>query len=1330
MSRSASAGVPEGNSDPRLAAVRASAESWINKLIDLSRRNNLLFFRDLKTGTLDLSGAPPEVLDDLFSGRSVRISQLLGSGDGTRASAQLRSIWDRAVLNREEKGLETLFMARGMATWRPADGGRPPEAPLVLLPLSMQFEARGTADVVLSRAGDLQVNPVLCHALRQEFGVVLDPEELLTAGDDEDDLQVPMQEVSEKLHFACSTVPDFAISGRAVIGNFSFQKMAMVKDLRDSGDQLAESVVVSAVAGVASARVSIGAAAHSPNPREFDAVPAENEFLVLDADASQQAVVTAALMGQTGVIHGPPGTGKSQTIANLIGECSARGKRVLFVAEKRAALEVVLDRLTRLGLAHLALDLHGADLSRREVMEHISDSLQTTLNALPPDTSIHSTFESARLRLTGHVERMHAKRAPSGESVFQLQGELLRLPETAKTTLRFRGARLEALTSDKARRAEELLTELMAFEDLLTGANPSAWLKATRQDALSLQGCLDQARSLTSEVLPVLQESLSRAAKEGGVVAPRTFTGCTEYVGILERLTEISRRYRAGFLNENVALLTRSLEPGRKVWSRIWHFLVDSDYKNARRRLLEARSTKVSIPTLLNELDEIRSLNLRYRSLTGSSAPPKIPSHLSALSERLEGARQCLSAVREVLALAPPDDLAEIAAFTERVVSEASVATRIPRMNEVVSELDALGLLPLVEELRRSGRQASSWTQVFRMAWLSSCLEKAQMSEPALAGFDGRVHDKFSSDFRRLDKERIGVAIARVKRAHAERLVAKMNEFPQQAALIRHEGAKKRQIMPLRKLFEQAPDVLTALHPCWMASPLSVSQLLPPGEHFDLVLFDEASQVLPYDAISALMRAKHAVVAGDRHQLPPTTFFAAAEEDEEEAGSAIGTEGFESLLDVFHAFAPTWPLDWHYRSRDESLIAFSNRHIYQDRLVTFPSSQRDPSVNHVQVPWEPGKDGQEESAGAEVEQVVDLILNHAETRPGETLGVITMGIKHMRRVEAKLEAVRRTRPELDAFFSPERKERFFVKNLERVQGDERDAIILSVGSGRNASGEPSYRFGPLLYEGGERRLNVAITRARNTMTIVSSFGHVDMDPKRSSSKGAELLRLYLEYASSGGKLLGQTEHATVAPNAFELDVQEALESRGLKVIPQWGTSSYRIDMVVCHPTEPGRFVLAIECDGATYHSAPTARDRDRLRQQHLEALGWHFCRIWSTDWFTRKDAELQRVLKVYEASRVAPAPPSRRGSAERPALTTVRPLAPRPQKPVIGSGRKIHEFNVSELIAIVRWIKSDGLLRTDDDLIDEAVKNLGFKRRGKRIEDALGEAVRRERTAS
>ena len=1314
--------------DLDLAAVRKASEAWISRLIDLSRRNNLLYFRDLKTGTLDLTAASPDAMDDLFGGSLVPIERMLPSADGIHLAALMKAILERAVVNREERGLETLFLARGMATWRPSDGGRPPEAPLVLLPLAVQFGGPGNPKFVLSRSGDLQVNPVLCHALKQEFRIVLDPDSLLAAGDD-DDLRASMQAVSEKIHFACSAITDFAVTAKTVVGNFSFQKMAMVRDLQESVDRLRASCIVSAVAGVASARNEVSAAAHSPDPREFDSVPAENEFLVLDADASQQAVVTASLMGQSGVIQGPPGTGKSQTIANLIAECSARGKRVLFVAEKRAALEVVLDRLTRLGLGHLALDLHGADVSRREVMEHISDSLYTSLQALPPDTSIHGTFESARARLTGHAERLHLKRSPSGKSVFQLQSELLRFPDTAKTSFRIRGGFLEAIDDVRILQAEELLTELAAFEDILTGTNPSPWLKAVRQDAGSLQECLDEARRLALETIPVLQEALTRTASEAGVPPARTLTGSSEFVRLLQGIASIEGRYVAGFLNENLDAYVRALGPARSIWARVWHTLTDSSYRNAKKQVLEHRLTPAPAHALLKELGELLGLFQRYRTLTAARTSPRVPTGLEALAVAVERATKGVTAVRRVLATAPVDDLAEIAAFAERVLSDPVTPLRLPRLNQLLSGLESCGLRPLVEELRRSGQPAASWAQVCRMAWLASCLDRVLLEEPALAGFDGRTHDRFSADFRRLDRERIGVAVGRVRRAHAERLVATMNAFPDQANLIKHEGAKKRRIMPLRNLFERAPNVLTSLHPCWMASPLSVSQLLPPGEYFDVVLFDEASQVLPHDAISALMRAKHAVVAGDRHQLPPTTFFAATEDDEEETGDTAGTEGFESLLDVFHAFAPTWTLDWHYRSRDETLIAFSNKHIYADRLITFPSAQSDSSVSHVPVAWTPGADGQEDSPGAEVEQVVALILRHAETQPDETLGVISMGIKHSRRIEAKLEAARRERPDLDGFFSPERKERFFVKNLERVQGDERDVIILSIGYGRDSAGKLPYRFGPLLYEGGERRLNVAITRARNSMTVVSSFSHLDMDPQRSTARGVELLRLYLEYASSGGKNLGQTAQVVVAPNSFEVDVQEALESRGLKVLPQWGSSRYRIDLVVCHPSEPGRFVLAIECDGASYHSAPTARDRDRLRQQHLEALGWRFCRIWSTDWFMRKEAEVERVIRAYEASLALPAPAGRRSSSERSAFAPVRPVAPRPQRPVVGLGRKIQDFSQGELTAIVRWIKSDGLLRTDDDLIDEAIKCLGFKRRGKRIEDALWDAVRREKAA-
>src|SRR3989442_4641830 len=330
------------------------------------------------------------------------------------------------------------------------------------------------------------------------------------------------------------------------------------------------------------------------------------------------------------------------------------------------------------------------------------------------------------------------------------------------------------------------------------------------------------------------------------------------------------------------------------------------------------------------------------------------------------------------------------------------------------------------------------------------------------------------------------------------------------------------------------------------------------------------------------------------------------------------------------SFLGKWSLTWHYRSRDEALIAFSNRYIYNDRLITFPGPGRLSSISHVLVPGLLERDGEEDSSSNEVQHVVDLVLEHATTRPDETLGVIAMGIRHANRVYAAIEEARLLRPDLDDFFDPNRHERFFVKNIERVQGDERDAIILTVGYGKDRSGKSPYRFGPLNMEGGERRLNVAVTRARNRLALVSSFDHHDMDPTRSNKRGVELLRLYIQYAASNGSNLGDRGHTDISLNDFEADVCDTLTAKGMALLPQWGASSYRIDMVAMHPQRPGRFVLALECDGATYHSVPTARDRDRLRQQHLEALGWRFYRIWPTDWFMRREDEINRAIASYQ----------------------------------------------------------------------------------------------------
>ena len=283
------------------------------------------------------------------------------------------------------------------------------------------------------------------------------------------------------------------------------------------------------------------------------------------------------------------------------------------------------------------------------------------------------------------------------------------------------------------------------------------------------------------------------------------------------------------------------------------------------------------------------------------------------------------------------------------------------------------------------------------------------------------------------------------------------------------------------------------------------------------------------------------------------------------------------------------------------------------------------------APWQPGADTN--SPAPEVDAVVDLILEHARERPEESLGVITMGIRHRDRIEERLRDRLRQDPELAAelagFFDESREERFFVKNLERVQGDERDAIILSIGYGKNARGDLVYRFGPLLTEGGERRLNVAVTRAKNRITLVSSFSSRDMDPERSTAEGVKLLRQYLQYVESDGANLGDQVLDKPALNPFEVDVRDTLLRHGLKLTAQYGTSGYWIDFAVQHPAQPGRYVLAIECDGATYHSSHSARDRDRLRQEQLERQGWRFHRIWSTEWFHDKNACTEKAITAY-----------------------------------------------------------------------------------------------------
>ena len=1326
-------------SEERRQTVETARQSWIRKLIDLSRRNNLLYFRPLKTGTLELTSASSERLRDLLIGESVSAAKLLPNLEDDLLAKILRDISRRALENSEEKGLSTLFVIFGMATWPALDGGRPAEAPVLLLPVAFS-KKEGSNSYYLSAVGNFQLNLVLLYVLQDQFKVKLQPEELLAefAGDEEEGTVLDIKGLCGKIQRLMADTRGFEIGLRVVLGNFAFQKMAMVKDLQERANDLPVHDVIAAIAGDSKAKSAIHAEQTDPDPREFDRIPPDNEFLVLDADSSQQRAIAAVLADQSRVIHGPPGTGKSQTITNLIASLAAAGRRILFVAEKKAALEVVKRRLEEVGLGHLAIDLHGADLSPKKVMLQVAHTLEVVRSSVPVNCQqVHAQLVDRRGRLNSHVERMHCHREPTGMSVYAMQGLLLRLGRTVNAATRWRGAELARLTPGVSQQVTDLLAEAGGLASLFLRTDLSPWTGATLADGEAMQRALDLVQQMHTETLTQCLASIYAVVAQTGLKRPTTLATLKEFVELLDAVERTLSNYSPQLYQQNLESILKDLSPGRNGGlAAAWALCTSGTYRRARAEILAARNGKTTSKVLFSEVTAaIGELKRWATASEGKSLPMRVDDsakHVAAL-ERLSRDADFLA---KILPERRTDQLSidELTSLASALEADRRTPFQLPKLNQIERSLEAVGVGKLVAEIRLRKPEPRLWLDIFQYAWLASALEGVSQIDPEIRGFVGSTHGRYVDDFTHLDEERIALAVDRVRRAHGERAIAAMNANPAGEQLIRAQAGKVKKHLPLRTVFTQAADVLTAVCPCWMASPLSVSQLLDSSkQYFDFVIFDEASQVLPEDAIPSVLRGHKLVVAGDAKQLPPTTFFAATDDDESAADEeASGTEGFESLLDTMNSFSPSSYLIWHYRSRDESLINFSNRHIYQNRLVTFPGPGGPPAISHVLVKQEFGVDGQEESSSSEVQAVVSLVLEHARKSPELSLGVITMGIRHMTRVQAALDHALEEHPEIRAFFDPSRSERFFVKNLERVQGDERDAIIISIGYGKDRAGNPPHHFGPLLPEGGRRRLNVAVTRARQKLTVVSSFSHLDVDLTRvRPGSGVELLRNYLQYAASNGRELGDADISGVPLNAFESDVFDCLEAAGLKLIPQMGASQFRIDMVAQHPAKPGRYVLAIESDGATYHSSYTARDRDRLRRQQLENLGWRFHRIWSTDWFMRREEEIQRAIKAYQgavdfADRLdrgaTPDNHHENGNSREHASAAPAYLrrGPRPAIPVRTS---IAQYTSADLIQLLRWIASDGQLRTDDQIVDEMVAVLGFSRRGVRIERAIQSAI-------
>ena len=1296
-------------SDLRADRVAAAVRLWQRHLVDLGGRNSLLWFRDLPSGTLDLTTAHPGGMAMLLAGRPTRLSDLVREPTASaEAVRRVRTIRAKTLELHEERGITAGFLAVGMASWQVPGVNRPPCAPVLLRSCVLRPTSAAQQDFDFDLGEDLELNPVLAHYLRSEQGIELDPEALQ---------QMALRNkgfnphpVFAELARTCRLVPAFQIAPRLVLGTFSYAKLPMVADLAAQLATLANHDVVAALAGDPAALRAVRTAVP-----DFPADPdPAREHLVLDADSSQQAVIEAVCNGANLVIKGPPGTGKSQTIANLIASLAGEGRRILFVSQKRAALDTVVRRLDRAGLGDLVLDVPDGAPNKARLTHELVAALDRVREAEDRETTaIERTVSNRRTRLVEHCAALHDKRNPWGVSAFDAQVALARLSESRRpptSRVRLNPDVLKGISRDRVNGLSRSLTEAASLGAWLAGeTDDDPWYGARVTSADEAARAHEIASRLGGLGFDVVQQRLGAAMREAGLPDADRPADWGRALGVVQQVRQTLEIFRVEVFDAPLTDMVgataskdyRDLYGLRLgLWSRI-------RLRRQARRLLRPGTPPADLHSALKVAQEQRVI---WGHLAGAGGRPEVPGRIEEAQETYQGlvhdlrwlgARLEKTAAGGDLLGTPLLDLqVRLAALAKR----RDRLDMLPRVVTLLDDLRASGMGALVDDLAARGVAAADVSPEMDLVWWTSLLDYVSAADSAYGAHDGDFMRRVGAEYIEADQAHLAGNIDRVRAAVGLRLREVVTEHPEQEALVRAEAGRSRGHRSLRELLPRAGETLTAIRPCWAMSPLVVASVIPPGCWFDVVIFDEASQIPPAEAVSAISRATQVVVAGDERQLPPTGFSTAVVEIEDlasvsqdEVGAQVDdslTEGFGSILDVLSGALPTRRLTCHYRSLDERLISFANAQMYDGALLTLPGTSDEAVVRHQVVdgsaPVQPGPEAIE-STQAEVDRVVQLVLAHARSSPSESLGVIALGFRHAARIEDALRLALTVGHGEDLgvgdFFDQDRAERFFVKDIERVQGDERDAIILSIGYGKTPHGRMLHRFGPLDLQGGERRLNVAITRARRRMTVVSAFAAADLDPTRLKARGAIMLRDFLAYAEQGGgkpapqaqakpDSLGAPDGAAHldrgAPTApldpLVADLASRLRAEGLVVHPDYGTSAQRVDLAVEDPQRPGRVLLAVETDGPRYAAMSGTRDRDRLRIEQLRNLGWEHVRVWSTDLFHDPAADVALVTAAVHAASAA----SAAGVCpveSTPADTPAPPTKPADSKPIVATSR-------------------------------------------------------------
>ena len=1335
---------------------------WERRLLDLSLRNNLLNIRITKN-TLQLIPANLSCLEDaLADGEEFRIlhrpadwespamdfgiyssipesDPMVGFINSELSQKRLRFYLPENDLGKalthlyrssrtsiEENGANTLYLALGLLKWYETPSSeRPRYAPILLLPVEIIRKSAAKGYVIRSREEETMMNITLLEMLRQNFGIAISGLDPLPT----DESGVNVKLIYSIIRNSIKNQRKWDVEEQAILGIFSFNKFIMWNDIHNNANKLVQNKIVSSLIN---GKIEWEAATEEIDATDMDKqVSPADIVLPIIADSSQLEAIYEAVHDKTFILHGPPGTGKSQTITNIIANALYKGKRVLFVAEKMAALSVVQSRLAAIGLTPFCLEIHSNKAKKSAVISQLKETTEI-IRQTPPEEFRKEAERLLNLRaeLNQYIEALH-KEYPFGVSLYDAIIHYQSVD--VESCFDIPQAYLDTLDKDTFAQWEDAIELLVRtanacghpYQHPLTGISITEYSSAVKEESsLLLTGFIDLLTTIRQKLdvfsillkdtdihptrkdfqtiahiirrildipeltpglltLPLLNETLNeyrevvvhgRKRDEQRKEIETGFTQEILSINAKQMLAEWNRVSGQWFLPRyfgqrkirkaiNIyALKTIETEDIKPLLHRIIRYQEEAEavrkYIGQLPSLFGRPGKNEDWNTIEQIIDDMASLHSHLLNYAKDIAKvSQIKQNLSAqLTEGIQTFRDIhahsfnelyqladtLTATEKKLSGMLGISIEELYTDSADWITIALSKARTWKENldklkdwyqwlQAYQTLHSLGIGFIATEYKEKNIPTGQLTDSFRKSFYQAAIRYIIAKEPTLELFNGKIFNDIIAKYKQISAK----FEETTQRELFARLASNIPSFTHEAIQSSEVGILQKNIrnnargISIRKLFDQIPTLLSRMCPCMLMSPLSVAQLIDTdADKFDLIVFDEASQMPTYEAVGAIARGKNVIIVGDPKQMPPTSFFSVNTIDEDN----IEMEDLESILDDCLALSiPSKYLLWHYRSKHESLIAFSNSEYYDNKLMTFPSPDNIESkvrIVNINGYYDKGKSRQNR---AEAQAVVDEIARRlrSEELRKKSIGVVTFSIVQQALIEDLLSDLFIFYPELETL-ALECDEPLFIKNLENVQGDERDVILFSVGYGPDAEGRVSMNFGPLNRAGGERRLNVAVSRARYEMIIYSTLRSDMIDLNRTSSIGVAGLKRFLEYAEKGTRstINSVPRQLSEATASIETIIADRLRSLGYTVHTDIGCSGYKIDIGIVDTENTSNYQLGIICDGKNYKRTKTARDREIVQNNVLKALGWDIYRIWTMDWWEKPDEVMATIQEA------------------------------------------------------------------------------------------------------